>query len=684
MAEAEDVITDAARHATVFVQGLWRRNRANTSAAREAPALALTDVAQRLDLLIVAVFGRACPLRTAQAPARATLLARCFQRQRHPGALGAIPATDGRSIWLPAATGLADAAKALERFRTVALQQAMRVVRGSAAGAGSDATPLVRGLYLLFEAHAADLALAQCLPGMEAPLNALRAAALSARPAMSRFTAGRQPLETWARRLMATTSGTRGTDAWRSASPDDSRQMARDVANALVRDFPMAGRLATQGLYKDWWTGELIAPSTTAAPAIGEDSATDLEPARPIRSARLARRPQVREAADDEDDARQGAWMIQASAPHEAAEDPFGLQRPTDRDAQTAADEFAESLAELEQARLVSTPGRPTEVLLSDDPPDTRKAPPRHANGTVARESEPIRYPEWDHRLQAYNEAGAIVRLLPAADGPQQWVDDTLAEHRSMLHAIQRRFEMLRGQRAPLRRQLDGDDVDLEACIEARADHHAGYPMAQALYRSQKRMKRDMAIMLLIDVSGSTDGWVSSGRRVIDVEREALLLVCIALGAMGEPYAVQAFSGHGPKSVSVRILKRFDEPYGNQVATRIAALEPEQYTRAGAAIRHASGTLMREPASQRLLLLLSDGKPNDVDVYEGRYGVEDMRRAVIEAKLQGIAPFCLTVDRHAAAYLPGVFGANQYAMLAKPSLLPTVLLDWMQRLVMAG
>jgi nitric oxide reductase NorD protein len=93
---------------------------------------------------------------------------------------------------------------------------------------------------------------------------------------------------------------------------------------------------------------------------------------------------------------------------------------------------------------------------------------------------------------------------------------------------------------------------------------------------------------------------------------------------------------------------------------------------------------MPEPASQRLLLLLSDGKPNDVDVYEGRYGVEDMRRAVIEAKLQGIAPFCLTVDRHAAGYLPGVFGVNQYALLAKPSNLPAVLLDWMHRLVMTA
>lgn len=192
-----------------------------------------------------------------------------------------------------------------------------------------------------------------------------------------------------------------------------------------------------------------------------------------------------------------------------------------------------------------------------------------------------------------------------------------------------------------------------------------------------------MAVLLLIDVSGSTDGWLSAQRRVIDVEREALLLVCIALAAMGQPYAVQAFSGQGRQSVTLRNIKRFDEPYSIGVALRIAALEPEHYTRAGAAIRHASASLMGQAAAHRLLLLLSDGKPNDADGYEGRYGVEDMRMAVVEAKTQGIAPFCLTVDRQAARYLPAVFGAGQYALLTRPAMLPTVLLDWMQRLVLA-
>ena len=412
MAEAEDLITDAALHATNFVQGVWRRHRGNAPAA---PTLALTDVAQRLDLLIVAVFGRACRLRTAQAPARATLLARTLQRRHHPRVQGAIPATDGTCIWLPAETGLVDAALALERFRTVALQQAMRVYRGSAAGAGSGATPLIRDLYLLIEAHAADAALALLLPGTQGPLNALRAAALSARPALSSFSAARQPLEAWVRRLMATPSLARGTDALYSPSPERSRRMARDIANQLLPDPSIAGRLGNQPLFKDWWTGELLAPGAATGPAVEDDSASDRELASPVRSARLARRPEAREATDEEDDARQGAWMIQASAPHEVAEDPFGLQRPTDRDAQTAADEFAESLAELQQARLVSTTGRPKEVLLSDDPPEARA---KHGVGAGADGSAQIRYPEWDHRIQAYREPGATVWILSAAAGP--------------------------------------------------------------------------------------------------------------------------------------------------------------------------------------------------------------------------------------------------------------------------
>src|SRR5690606_6157284 len=150
---------------------------------------------------------------------------------------------------------------------------------------------------------------------------------------------------------------------------------------------------------------------------------------------------------------------------------------------------------------------------------------------------------------------------------------------------------------------------------------------------------RDVAIALLVDVSGSTDSWIMQDLRVVDVEKEALLVVCDALEALGDPYAIFAFSGEGPECVTMLPIKSFDERSGAVVHRRIAALEPDRYTRMGAAIRHATSLLMRKPAGHRLLLVLSDGKPNDVDVYEGRYGIEDSRQAVAEARLQGLHPF---------------------------------------------
>jgi nitric oxide reductase NorD protein len=128
-------------------------------------------------------------------------------------------------------------------------------------------------------------------------------------------------------------------------------------------------------------------------------------------------------------------------------------------------------------------------------------------------------------------------------------------------------------------------------------------------------------------------------------------------------------------------VKAFAESFGSRIAERIAGLEPEKYTRAGAAIRHATSLLMREPARHRLLLLLSDGRPNDMDEYDGRYGIEDMRQSIIEARLQGIFPFCLTIDRQTASYLSAVFGEHQYAVLHRPELLTTALLGWLRRLV---
>lgn len=682
MAEAEEVLTDAARHATVFAQELWRRHRVQPDSP---PSIRLDDVASRIDLLITAVFGSSYKLRPAQTPPRATLLSMVFRFDRKPRLLQEIPATDGISIWLPPDLGITDSSLAAQLYRTMALQQVVRAQRGSASMVSAHSRPLVSDVYLLLEAHAADRDLADLLPGLASSVDLLRQRALAGRPPLAAFGKSRQTLEQVLRRLLNSRCGesVRGMPLPKTPgqSLDDAQQLIEDLK--LLPDDIRERQLGPSPLLKNWWTGELRAsaeaPANTQKSGEAEDGNNDPDPS-PPRSSRLARRPDIREANEDEDEKQEhdSPLMVQLDEPHPHAEDPFGLQRPTDKDEETSADDFGEMVSELPEARVVSTPGRPKEVLLSDDPPDARS---RRELKAVLEEGRGIRYPEWDFRIQAYREAATTVRLLSPQLGSQKWVDDTLATHGAILNAIRRRFEMLRARRVWQRKQVDGDEIDLDAYTEGYADFRAGSPMPEALYQTRRSEDRNLAITLLIDISGSTDSWVSAHRRIIDVEREALLLVCIALEGMGEPYSVQAFSGEGPQAVTLRQIKGFNEPYSNEIALRISALAPEHYTRAGAAIRHATAELMKQPAAHRLLLLLSDGKPNDKDNYEGRYGVEDMRQAVTEASLQGIFPFCLTIDRQAGSYLPRVFGAHQYALLSKPQLLPTVLLDWLKRLV---
>lgn len=666
MAEAEDVIVDAARHATAYAQDLIRRRR-------QAPAqstLTLLDAAPRLDLLLVALHGHPWPLRVAQPLPPVTTLTRLLRRGQRPWRRLAVPHTDGAAIWLPRQFDGVAPAQAVLLYRAMALQQAHRGSSREAAQLKSLRTALQRDLYLVLEADAADAALSNALPGLLPALQLLRREALQRRPPLDSFPTERRPLEVWLRNRLASEPALQGTLA-----PSE----LVDQTLALAERWP--GKLGPEPLLKDWWigdwpTGEQLAGGPVDANAIDGQEREE----QPVRSARMARRPVVRQAEEDEDDASPGAWMIQTAPPHEHAEDPMGQQRPADRDSDDAAEGHAESLSELAQARLVRSPQRAHEVLLSDDLPPTA---PRPAGARAPATSEQgIRYPEWDWRLRDYRDPGTTVWVSTAEAGSPAWVERTLQEQRATLHLIRRRFEMLRSRRVVLRAQEDGDEIDIEAIIDAQAQLRAGASMTQRLYRCTRLLRHEAAVLVLVDVSGSTDAWIAGGRRVIDVEREALLPLSMALDDSGDSHAILAFSGNGPQRVVVRTVKHFGERHGDDVARRIAGLEPEHYTRAGAALRHAARLLAEQPTHHRLLLLLSDGKPNDEDGYEGRYGVEDMRQAVLEARQAGLSPFCLTIDRQAAAYLPHIFGPHHYALLQRPERLSVALLDWMKLLLL--
>lgn len=284
--------------------------------------------------------------------------------------------------------------------------------------------------------------------------------------------------------------------------------------------------------------------------------------------------------------------------------------------------------------------------------------------------ADPVTYPEWHCGKNAYLPNYCKVLPRKASEEGEDWQPDEETQKR--IHQVRRQFEALRPKHELLRAQMDGADLDMDALVRARCDFIANGVGSERVHLAQRRQARDLAVTLLVDVSLSTDGWIDN-RRVLDVEKEALSVLANGLAACGDDHSILAFTSRKRNWVRIESLKDFDEPFGPMVERRIAALKPGFYTRIGAAVRHAAAELNKRPNRHRLLILLTDGKPNDVDHYEGRYGIEDSRMAVREARQSGVSVFGVTVDREAQDYFPALFGRGGYAIVDNIARLPAAL-----------
>lgn len=279
-----------------------------------------------------------------------------------------------------------------------------------------------------------------------------------------------------------------------------------------------------------------------------------------------------------------------------------------------------------------------------------------------------IPLPEWDYRKHALMPGWC--RLQPMS--PRDATPAPLPEHlRRPARKLKSQFAALAPVRRWLKAQPEGSEIDIDACLRLQADRLAGYHFSGAgAYLQQRQNERDLACLVLADLSLSTDAYVSDEQRVIDVIRDSLLLFAEALSATGDRYGMYGFSSLKRGEVRYLALKEFAGPLDAGARGRIAAIRPGYYTRMGAAIRHSTRLLEQQPQSMRLLLMLTDGKPHDIDGYEGRYGIEDTRKALIEAREAGVRPFCVTIDREGASYLPHLFGPGGFTVLRKPEELP--------------
>lgn len=286
----------------------------------------------------------------------------------------------------------------------------------------------------------------------------------------------------------------------------------------------------------------------------------------------------------------------------------------------------------------------------------------------------PQRLPEWDWKAQRLlPDYCGLQRLVAASPAP--WQPD--ASLQRLARGMRRRLELLRAAPRWRKGLPQGDELDLDAWVRHACEPRDGGGLgagrggvrqaeAPPVFQQAQRQERSLACLLMADLSLSTDASVQGETRVIDVIREALYVFGEALDGLGDPFEVLGFSSVKRQQVRIQQLKGFEEGWGRLQRQRVGAIKPGFYTRMGAALRHASERLGERPERQRLLLLLTDGKPNDLDHYEGRWGLEDTRHAVQAARQAGLSPFCISIDEGPADYLPHLFGATGYLHLRRP------------------
>ncbi|MCH8065754.1 MAG: hypothetical protein IIC90_08010 [Chloroflexi bacterium] len=355
--------------------------------------------------------------------------------------------------------------------------------------------------------------------------------------------------------------------------------------------------------------------------------------------------------------------------------------------------------------KIESADGTPVEDDDGDGGEEEGEPPP---------EVKVFYYDEWDFRAADYKPGWCRVQERPLEEGSNDYYEETLKEHASLVAETRRQFELLRPELfRKIKRLDDGEDFDLDLVIEYLVEKRAGHPHTDRVYWRRNKVERDVAVAFLLDMSASTDEeiekrkqkyhdepefdndprkyfqWLAKRRaqqavappkRIIDLEKESTVILINALETIGDTYGIFGFSGYGRDNVEYYVIKDLDEPFSDKVTRRIDKVAPVRSTRMGPAIRHTTAKLEAYDAKVKILFLVSDGRPQDHgygrDRTEKEYAIHDTKQALVEARRKGITPFALTVDKEGHDYLGQMCEDMGYEVLADiealPSRLPTL------------
>lgn len=295
-------------------------------------------------------------------------------------------------------------------------------------------------------------------------------------------------------------------------------------------------------------------------------------------------------------------------------------------------------------------------------------------------------YDEWDRELGDYRTRWCRIIERNGARGSRGFVELVRSRYAGVISSIRYQFQLMRPENLRrIRGEIDGEDYDLQAVIDYALDKRSTGLIDDRLYTRKLRRERDVAVSFLLDMSSSTARTISRypnnpytqpGQRIIDIEKEGLVLMSEALEAVGDAYSMQGFTSEGRRNVKFYIFKDFSEGYSAEVERRIGGISYQNNTRLGAAIRHATTRLSRQDARTKLLIVLSDGRPYDHDYGDSRYAREDTRMALRQVRIQGITPFCITIDRESEDQLKDMYGEVGYTIiddvLSLPERLPGI------------
>ncbi len=275
-----------------------------------------------------------------------------------------------------------------------------------------------------------------------------------------------------------------------------------------------------------------------------------------------------------------------------------------------------------------------------------------------------IAYDEWNFKKREYKENFCKVYPKIIKEKDHSYYNKTINDNQSTLMGLRKMLTSVNNKFLQLNRQTQGEEFDIDAITDLYVDVHSKHTPSEKIYYSKRKKEKDISILMLLDISLSTDGY-AAGNRVIDVEKQVSILFGEILNEFGVDFSIDCFYSKTRNYSTYLSLKGFDEEW-NKAKYKIGAIEPSGYTRIGAALRHSGALLDQRDTKNKWVILISDGKPNDYDKYEGKYGINDVKQALRELNERNINSYALAIEAQAKYYLPQMFGQNHYQILTTP------------------